>query len=317
MRIGSLSRHIHNDDFRPAQKQKASPGDLKTSAITGATAGAVAGTVVGAAAGYLEGLDNLKNPTAEVTDKVYYSTRPELIGAHYDDEDSHLRYNSSTEQWETVYDDDDWDPIIERHRVKAYQEPVFDSSQAGLLRAIAGGAVKGAVIGGVVGAVGLTAARAAGWNKLNAKEILDNPQMNIAVGAAAGGIIGGLAGYHAGEVAQKHALVEVRTAPTYETQHIGWMPTERNASSIAREFGKGSGDYRLFYREVGERYGTPPFQGQDPVYSKVPVGEHQQEFLSSGITPIKGALIGTGLGAGLGIVVGVAASVLNRMVEST
>lgn len=316
MRIGSFSRHIHNDDFRSAKPDDRVRPKTGNVVAAGAVAGASLGAVVGAGVGYVQGMETLRNPEATVTDETYFSTQPRLVGAEYDDEDSTYTYNSLTEKWEWQTDDDDWDPIIERVRNKQYSKPVFHSNQSGILGSVAVGALKGAAIGGVVGAVGAIGARAAGWNGLSSKHILDNPRAAAAVGGAAGALVGGIAGFHAGQVAQQNALVEVRTAPTYQRQQIGWQPTERAARQIARDFNKGGGDFTLRYSEVGDRYGTPPFKGHDAVYSRVQVGEHQEEYLSSGLTPLKGALLGVAGGAALGVAVGVGASVFSRLMES-
>lgn len=316
MRIGSLTRHLHNDDFRPAKPAGDHKPELAETAAAGALAGASVGAVVGAGVGYLQGLSSLADPQATVTDETYFSTQPRLLGARYDDEDIVYQYNFSTEQYEWRTEDDDWDPIIERAPHKQYSRPEFHTDQRGIVGSVALGALKGAAIGGVVGAVGMVGARAAGWNGLSSKEIFWHPSAAAAVGGGAGALIGGVAGYHAGKVAQQNALVEVRTAPTYQTQQIGWQPTERAARQIARDFNKGSGDFELRYSEVGDRYGDPPFHGHDPVYSRVQVGEHQQRYLSSTLTPLKGALMGVAGGAVLGMTVGVCASVFTMMMES-
>jgi hypothetical protein len=316
MKIGSLSKFMHNDDFRsakPADRVRPRPDKV---AAAGAVAGATVGAVVGAGIGYAQGLETLRNPEATVTNETYFSTQPRLVGARYDDEDSNYVYDSFSEEWRWETDDDDWDPIIERVRNKQYSKPVFRTEQAGLLRSVATGALKGAAIGGVVGAVGAVGARAAGWNGLNGGEILENPGVAAAIGGATGAVIGGVAGFQAGKIAQQNALVETRTAPTYERQHIGWQPTERAARQISRDFNKGSGDFELRYSEVGDRYGTPAFQGHDKVYSRVQVGEHSEDYLSSSITPLKGALLGVAGGAALGVAVGVGASVFNRLMEA-
>lgn len=316
MRIGSASRYLHNDDFRPVKPTDDLKPDTGRAAAAGAVAGATVGAVIGAGVGYVQGLDTLRNPEATVTDETYFSTQPQLVGARYDDEDSTYSYNHFTEQWEWQTDDDDWDPIIERVRNKQYSKPVFHSDQRGILGSVALGALKGAAIGGVVGAVGTIGARAAGWNGLDSRTLLENPGAAAAIGGVTGAVVGGVAGYHAGQVAQKNAQVEVRTAPTYERQQIGWQPTERAARQISRDFNKGSGDFTLRYSEVGDRYGDPPFKGHDPVYSKVQVGEHQQEYRSSSLTPVKGAMLGVAGGAVLGVAVGVGASVFTRLMES-
>lgn len=315
MNIRALSRFVHNDDFRSAAPTQARPSAGQAVAA-GAVGGATVGAVIGAGVGYVQGLDNLRHPQATVTDETYSSTQPRLVGAYYDDEDSTYTYNSLTEQWEWQTDDDDWDPIIERVPNKQYSRPVFHSEQRGVLGSVALGAVKGAAVGGVVGALGVVGARAAGWNGFQANELLANPRSAAVVGGVTGALVGGVAGFHAGKVAQEYAQVEVRTAPTYETQQIGWQPWERNAREISREFNKGGGDFRIYYNEVGDRYGTHPFQGQDPVYSKVQVGEHQQRYLSSTLTPLKGAMLGVAGGAVLGVAVGVGASVFSRLMES-
>lgn len=316
MRIPSFSRFTHNDDFRAGTDSKRSSKSSATLVGAGALGGAAAGAVIGAGVGYLQGLEGLKSPQVTFTDETYYSTTPQLVGAYYDDADLVTQYNSSTEQWEYYWTSDDFSPIIERNAYRPYQRPVFSSEQPSLLKSVVGGATKGAAVGAVVGAAGTVLARAAGIENVGAAEVLESTPLSMAAGGVGGAIIGGLAGYHAGTVAQANAHVEIRTAPTYETQQIGWMPWERNAGQIAREFGKGGGDYRIFYSEVGDRYGSPPFEGQAPVYSKVPVGEHQQEFRSSGITPFKGAAFGAVSGGILGLAAGAAASVVARMLNS-
>jgi len=318
MFISRLSKHfkVHQDDFRTASKPEPESLTQGEAAVAGAVGGATAGAVIGASAGYISALDDLRNPQVTVSDETYFSTRPEVVGAHYDDADLMTRYNPTTETTETYWTDDDWDPIIERHRVKAYQEPVFETEQAGMVRQVAGGALKGAAIGAVVGAAGMTAARATGVEVVKPKDILEDTQTAMIAGGAGGTVIGGIAGFHAGKVAQANAQVEVRTAPVYERQHVGWMPLERNARQISRDLNKGSGNYRISYEEIGDRYGNPPFQGQDAVYSNVPVGEQQKEYLSSTLTPLKGAAVGAVTGGVLGVAVGTAASVLTRMVTA-
>lgn len=312
MKLG-LSRFINNDDFRPAPKKEPTQAKAGKLAAAGAVGGAAVGAVLGGGVGYLQRLENLANPEAQVSDQVYFSQRPDLVGAYYDDSDMLSRYNPTTESTEFYWTDDDWDPVIDYHDDKPYQKPVFQTEQAGTLKSVAGGAIKGAVIGGVVGAAGVSLARLAGFDKIQPQRVLDDSALAMVAGGAAGAIVGGAAGFHAGAVAQRNALVEVRTAPTYERQQIGWMPYERNASSIARDLGKGSGNYRLNYSELGDRYGKVPFEGQVRVRANVQVGEHQQEFRSSSLTPWKGALTGTLVGGALGVAVGAAASLANRL----
>ena len=314
MRIFSFAKHVHTDDFRSTGKKNA-PTSVEV-ASKGAIAGAATGAIVGAGVGYVQGLGDLKNPQATVTDETYYSTRPELVGAEYDDADMLTRYNPSTKSTEFYWTDDDWDPIIKRHAVTPYQKPVFHSERPGMLKSVAGGAIKGAAAGAAIGAVGAVAARAAGLEGFGSQEILRDTPLAMAIGGAGGALVGGVAGYHAGSVAQSNALVEVRTAPTYQRQQIGWMPFERNASQISRDLGKGGGNYTIRYDELEGSYGNPPFQGQDKVYSNVQIDEHQQEYRSSTLTPWKGAAFGALTGGILGVAAGAAASVISRMAEA-
>jgi hypothetical protein len=315
MRLGNLSRHLHTDDFRSAKPAPSHTERLAKGALHGAAIGSAAGAVIGAGAGYVQGLTNARTPVGEVRDEVFFSQRPELIGASYDDEDTSMSYNSTTESWETETDDDDWDAIVRHHNDKEYRKPGFRLEKPGVVGSVLTGALKGAAIGGVVGAVGVTAARAAGWSGLSSKILVEEPGKAMLLGGAAGVIIGGVAGYHAGQVAHQNALVEVRTAPIYETQQIGWMPTEWNADDIARDLDKGWGDYDIYYKDLPSKYGDVPFQGQDPVYGRVQVGEGPKEYRSTFMTPLTGTLVGVAAGGLLGVAVGAAASVLNRLVE--
>lgn len=315
MRILNFSRFTHNDDFKANSTLASSPKSSASKIGAGALGGAAAGAVIGAGIGYAQGLDGLRAPQVTFTDETYFSSMPKLVGASFDDADMISTYNPSTEQWDYHWTSDDWDPIIEGQPHRPYQRPVFENEKPGLLKSVTGGALKGAAVGAVVGAAGALAARAAGLENIEAPDILESTPLSMAVGGASGALIGGFAGYHAGTVAQAHAHVEVRTAPTYETRQIGWMPFERNARQISRDLGKGGGDFRIFYNELGGRYGNPPFEGQTRVYGRVPVGEHQKEFRSSGITPFSGAAFGALTGGLLGVAAGAAASVVSRMLN--
>lgn len=317
--LTSLTRHLKTsrEDFSPSAVAAAKRGKtegLGADALKGAAVGAGAGAVVGAALGYAKGLEAEADLTYTVQDRTYYSQRPELVGADYDDVDRRRTYNSSKERWETKREDDDWDPIIVSHNDKPYQRPDFLKTGTGILGNVALGALKGAAIGSVVGAVGFTAARLSGVSLETSSNLFEDRRSFLVAGAAGGAVIGGIAGFHAGQVAQQHALREVRTAPVYETRQIGWMPTESNASQIARDLDKGYGDYKIDYRELGGRYGAVPFQGQDPVHAQVQIGETQKEYRSSALTPFTGALVGVAAGSVLGLVTGAAAAVLHDVV---
>ncbi len=305
------------EDFSPSARSAQARESVGQSAVKGALVGAGAGAAIGAAVGYARGLEGMADQSVTVRDETYYSQRPELVGAEYDDVDYRSRYNHSKEKWERVREDDDWDPIIVKHNDKAYQRPDFIKTGAGMLGSIAAGALTGAALGGVVGAAGSTAARLAGVSFGEGADIFADKRSFLVAGAAGGAVIGGIAGFHAGQVAQEHAVSAVRTAPVYETRQIGWMPTESNASRIARDLGKGSGDYTLDYRELGDRYGAVPFEGQDKVHAKVQVGETQREYRSTALNPINGALAGIAMGGVLGLVTGATAAVLHGAISKT
>lgn len=308
-----LTRHLRTSsgDFSPSVRSRRD--GLAADALKGAVVGAGVGAVAGAAAGYSKGLAELPLRRVTVQDQTYYSQRPELVGAEYDDVDRRSHYNSSQDRWETKREDDDWDPIIVNHNDKPYLRPDFLKTGTGILGNVALGAVKGAAIGSVVGAVGFTAARLTGVS-LETSNLLEDRRNFLVAGAAGGAVLGGIAGFHAGQAAQQHSVSVTRTAPVYEYRQIGWMPTESNASQIARDLGKGWGDYKLDYRELGGRYGAVPFEGQDPVRANVQVGETSQVYRSETLTPVTGALVGVAAGSVLGLVTGAAAAVLHDVI---
>lgn len=310
--LSALTRHIRTSpgDFSPAARAQSNLGQ---DALKGAAVGAGVGAVVGAAVGYVDGLKELPQRTVTVHDRTYYSQRPELVGADYDDVDRRSVYNHSQKRWETKREDDDWDPIIVNHNDKPYLRPDFIKTGTGILGNVALGALKGAAIGGVVGAVGFAAARLTGVD-LQTSDLLEDRRTFLIAGAAGGAVLGGIAGFHAGQVAQQHAFSEVRTAPVYENRQIGWMPTESNASQIARDLNKGYGDYKIMYNELGGRYGAVPFEGQDPVRANVQVGETQKVYRSEALNPMTGALAGVAAGSVLGLVTGAAAAVLHDVI---
>ena len=307
MNIRSRFR-IQSDDFRTS-KAKPSAKEVASSGAKGAAVGAGLGAAIGAGVGYAKGLANMEAQEITVTDTTYYSRQPHLVGAEYDDTDMVYEYDFFAEEYRWKTDDDDWDAIVQHSDDKAYQKPQFQSSHTGVLGAVATNALKGAVIGGVVGTLGATAARVAGWNDQSAEMLSTKTPKYAGVGLATGAVIGAGAGYYAGVVSQNNAITEIRTAPVYENQTIGWIPLERNARQISKDLGKGSGDYTLDYNELNGRYGSTPFEGQDSVVAKVPVGEVQKEFTSNRLSPVTGALAGMAIGGLIGTAVGTIASV--------
>lgn len=316
MKLSFLKRHLQTkDDFRLSKPEPKNPKEgLGKAAAMGGLAGAGVGAAIGAGVGYSKGLSALEDPDVVVKDETYFSQRPELVGAEYDDVDYTSRYNFSKEKWEhNIRQDDDWDPIIKGHDDKPHQRPEFVRSGPSLAGSVAAGALKGAAIGGVVGVTGAVAGRLTGLTPGNFSTPLEGRGSYLGVGAATGAVVGGIAGFYAGQVAHDNATVVSRTAPVYERQQIGWMPTERNASSIAKDLGKGSGDYELNYQELGDRYGVPAFQGQDAVHARVQVGEVSKEFRSNSLGPMTGMLAGVVTGSLVGVATGAAVAVLHEL----
>lgn len=293
--------------------------------------GAGIGAAIGGTAGFLAGTYNLSQDEVTIASETRELTRPELIGADYDPEDTYATYYTDSDgnmqtQWHT--DPADWDPII-RNNPTGYTatEKVIKNSNwlgpvSGTLIGLGVGAVTGAL---VTSLTRLVDDPVASWGRTpkkpeteKAEKLANTANHAPLAGAAIGTVIGAAAGAYAGHVAAGKNVVldQVVTEPIYETRNLGYIPRVSQKRTIPRNlFHRG---YKIYYDELPDnRWGTPHFSDRgQAINRRYFTGEYQDVRRvenSHWLTPAKGAAIGAGLGAVTGLATGVASGILMKM----
>lgn len=333
MNIGSFLKHhlATGQDYvaRDSLVNKARGAGLSKPLV-----GAGIGAAVGGATGFLWGASNLAKDTVSVVTESQEITRPVLVGADYDDADSYTTTYSTTDsdgntQWHTQwhYESEDWSPIIQRAGTGYVdQKKVFQhTSHFGPLTGLAVGAGAGAIVGALVTSLTrLVEDEPAGYYQKphvpeteEKKALARKADHAPLVGTIAGALVGAGAGAWAGSLAasRNQTIDQVYQKPIYETRSLGFIPSDAQTGDVSN--GRG-GDFRVMYSELPENFrGSPRFsQGGEEVHGSVFTGRYQPVRTVSNsqwLTPVRGALIGTGLGAATGFATGVASGILLKV----
>lgn len=314
------------DDYRAADSFV---NGVRREGFSGAAVGAGVGAVAGGVGGFAYGMANLAQDTVQVQTQVTPITRPVLVGADFDYGDT--RWVSTDDKGGGYFhtDPDDWDALIE-HRATGQNQSreVFRHSTGlgpvgGALIGIGGGAVLGAITGAIAQAV--SGRDGDPWPPRTPKVPETDMMRKVAraadhaplAGAGAGAVLGGIAGFAAGSLsaAKAQTLTQTLVEPVYRNELLGWIPYNSDRHDIPRELWRPG--HEIYYRDLGGRFGTPPFQGREEVWGRVPTGEYTQRVVtesSHGLTPLTGTLLGAGVGAVTGALGGVAAGVLMKVV---
>ncbi|MBI3926965.1 MAG: hypothetical protein HY319_15625 [Armatimonadetes bacterium] len=283
--------------------------------------GAGIGAAVGGAAGFAWGLHNLGQDQVSVTTFRTELTRPVVVGADFDSGWPQMIPVGDT--YMTIYHPDDWDPVIEQRAIGVHHDRQALQSDMGFgpVAGAVGGLVAGAVLGGLTGVVAGMVWRDEDGSreprvpdreeKRRLARLADRAPL---VGAAAGGVLGAAAGTWAGLASQARSqtLTQTLFEPVARRELIGWIPHNSDTKDL-REFFHDGGT--IFYHELGDRFGNPPFQGKEAVYAEVPTGELRGTLSTQtihGLSPVTGAIGGAVVGAAGGFLAGVAAGVLMK-----
>ncbi len=296
--------------------------------------GAGVGAAVGGTAGFLWGASNLSNDQVAVVQHSEGITRPELIGASYDDADTYTTTYTTTDsngnstthtQWH--YDPADWDPII-RNNPTGFQDQkkIYQHSSAfGPLTGAAVGAGVGAIVGALITSLTkIVDDEPAGWARQPNKPDTDEKKILAAradqaplAGAVAGTLLGAGAGAWAGTLAssRNQTFTQTYQQPIYEARTLGYIPSNSQTRDIP---GRHWGDFDVMYKDLPENLnGNPRFsEGGEQVRRPVFTGRYEPVTLtteSHWLTPAKGALIGGGLGGAVGLATGVASGILMKI----
>lgn len=296
--------------------------------------GAGVGAAVGGTAGFLWGAGNLSNDQVTVVQHSEGITRPELVGASYDDADTYTTTYTTTDsngnstthtQWH--HDPADWDPII-RNNPTGYQDQkkIYQhSSSFGPLTGAAVGAGVGAIVGTLITSLTkIVDDEPAGWSRQpkqpdteEKKTLAARADQAPLVGAVAGTLLGAGAGAWAGSLAsgRNQTFIQTYQKPIYETRTLGYIPSNSQTRDIP---GRHWGDFDVMYKDLPENlHGSPRFSsGGEVVRRPVFTGDYQATTLTTNshwLTPAKGALIGGGLGGAVGLATGVASGILMKI----
>lgn len=325
-----VSRNVGGqDDYRAADSFV---NGVRREGFSGAAVGAGVGAVAGGVGGFAYGMANLSQDTVHVENRITPVTRPVLVGADFDYGDT--RWVSTDDKGGGYFhtDPDDWDAVIE-HRPTGQHESrqVFRHSMGlgpvgGALIGIGGGAVLGAITGAIAQAIANRGSDDSHrWPPPDPKVPATETMRKVAraadhaplAGAGAGAVLGGAAGFAAGSLsaAKAQTLTQVVSEPVYRRELLGWIPYNSDRHDIPDDLWHPGRE--IVYRELGDRFGTPPFQGREEVWDRVPTGEFTQRTITESshrLTPLTGTLLGAGVGAVTGALGGVAAGVLMKMV---
>lgn len=276
------------------------------SAGIGITAGAAAGALIGTAVG----TERMLTDQVSIQHNRYEALKPVLTGAHYTPESSTTNYtydsNGQVNGFTTSTTDASWSANIANQRTGLlFDKPEFSHTHAwGPLQCAAAGTVIGGVVGGVAGALSSILTKRLGYTYAPFRE---TPGVLPAGGVGAG--LGLLAGATLGALDQSHALTihEQVTRPTYVNQQIGSLPHVNWFNELRPQMN----GYDLNYPD-----GQAPFSNGQPVMAQVPTGQLEQAThheTSNTLTPLTGALAGTGLGFVTGVAISVTRNTLLKV----
>lgn len=322
-----VSRNVGGqDDYRAADSFV---NGLRRDGLSGAAVGAGVGAVAGGVGGFAYGMANLAKDRVQVETRITPITRPVLVGADFDYGDTRFVSTDDKGNGYWVTDPDDWDALLEHRATGQHQSrQVFKHTMGlgpvgGALIGIGGGAVLGAITGAIAKAIASRSdddrwppppPRVPETEQL--KKVARLADRAPLAGAGAGALLGGVAGFAAGHLSASKAqsLTQTLVEPVYRREHLGWIPHNSDRHDIPDNLWHPGRE--IYYRELGDRFGTPPFQGREAVYGSVPTGEYTQRTITESshrLTPLTGTLLGAGLGAVMGVLGGVAAGVLMKM----